>query len=131
MAEQSMGGLICSLRRKQGMTQKELAEKMHVTDKAVSKWERDLSCPDVNSLPALAAILDVSVDELLHSSKAEQRGENQVEKLADLILRAVPLAMGIAVTVLAAMGEIDQTSGFGMLGIGMICMGISALRGTK
>ena len=51
MKQQTLGMMITSLRKEQGMTQLELAEKMGVTDKAVSKWERDLSCPDVNSLP--------------------------------------------------------------------------------
>ena len=49
MKQQTLGMMITSLRKEQGMTQLELAEKMGVTDKAVSKWERDLSCPDVNS----------------------------------------------------------------------------------
>ncbi|EMB68988.1 helix-turn-helix domain-containing protein [Streptococcus mutans] len=47
------------------MTQLELAEKMRVTDKAVSKWERDLSFPDINSIPKLAEIFEVSVDDLM------------------------------------------------------------------
>ncbi|MFR5600217.1 MAG: helix-turn-helix domain-containing protein, partial [Holdemania filiformis] len=61
----TMGMVITSLRKAQGMTQAELAEKMQVTDKAVSKWERDLSCPDIQSLPRLAEILEVSVEELM------------------------------------------------------------------
>lgn len=56
--------MIAELRKEKGMTQLELAEKIGVTDKAVSKWERDLSCPDINSLPDLAEILGVTVDEL-------------------------------------------------------------------
>lgn len=51
------------------MTQNDLAEKMNVTDKAVSKWERNLSCPDVNSIPKLAKILGISVEELLNAQK--------------------------------------------------------------
>ena len=65
MKQQTLGMMITSLRKEQGMTQLELAEKMGVTDKAVSKWERDLSCPDVNSLPKLAEIFGISVDELM------------------------------------------------------------------
>ena len=61
----TMGMLIASLRKAQGMTQAELAERMQVTDKAVSKWERDLSCPDIHSLPKLAEVLQVSAEELL------------------------------------------------------------------
>ena len=49
--KKTLGMLISETRKQKGMTQLELAEKMGVTDKAVSKWERDLSCPDVSSLP--------------------------------------------------------------------------------
>ena len=65
----TIGEMISSLRKEKGMTQNELAEKMNVTDKAVSKWERDLSCPDINTISKLANILDVSVDELLQAKK--------------------------------------------------------------
>lgn len=63
--KKTLGMMITELRKEQGMTQLQLAEKMGVTDKAVSKWERDLSCPDINSLPNLAAIFDISIDELM------------------------------------------------------------------
>ncbi len=63
--KKTLGMMITELRKEQGMTQLQLAEKMGVTDKAVSKWERDLSCPDINSLPNLAAIFDISIDDLM------------------------------------------------------------------
>lgn len=59
--KKTLGTMISSLRKDKGMTQLELAEIMGVTDKAVSKWERDLSCPDINSIPKLAEILEISV----------------------------------------------------------------------
>ncbi len=62
MKKQTLGMMIASLRKENGMTQLELAEKMGVTDKAVSKWERDLSCPDINSIPHLTELLGVSRD---------------------------------------------------------------------
>ena len=65
MKKQTLGTTIASLRKEKGMTQMELAEQLGVTDKAVSKWERDLSCPDVNSLPTLAKVLGISVDDLM------------------------------------------------------------------
>lgn len=65
MRKQTLGMMISSLRKEKGMTQLELAEKMRVTDKAVSKWERDLSFPDINSIPKLAEIFEVSVDDLM------------------------------------------------------------------
>ena len=65
MNNQTLGTMIAALRKEHNMTQLQLAEKMGVTDKAVSKWERDLSCPDVDSLPRLAEIFGITVDEML------------------------------------------------------------------
>ena len=62
MKENTMGTMIAALRKEKGMTQLELAKELGVTDKAVSKWERDLSCPDISSIPKLAQVLGVSVE---------------------------------------------------------------------
>ncbi|MCB5109133.1 helix-turn-helix domain-containing protein [Streptococcus mutans] len=61
------------------MTQLELAEKMRVANKAVSKWERDLSFPDINSIPKLAEIFEVSVDDLMQvkTNTKETIGKNK------------------------------------------------------
>lgn len=121
MKKQTMGGVIAALRKEKGMTQLELAEQMGVTDKAVSKWERDLSCPDVASLPKLAQILGVTVDELMQSPAPEKKEGNP---LVPLIFRGVALAMGVAVVVLSVLKQIDVYSGFSMLGIGLVCLGM-------
>ena len=73
--QKTLGMLISQKRKEKGMTQLELAQKMGVTDKAVSKWERDLSCPDINSLPVLAETLGVSISELKRNlpEKAEPK----------------------------------------------------------
>ena len=126
MDKQSMGQIITKLRKERGMTQKELAERMHVTDKAVSKWERDLSCPDVGSLPQLAQELGVSVEELLNSQPSSPP---RVESVVDTVLKAIPLAMGVAVAALSALKALDVQAGITMLGIGMLCIGLSQLRG--
>ena len=55
-----MGDLISDARKAKNMTQRELAESLNITDKAVSKWERGASCPDINTIPKLADILGVS-----------------------------------------------------------------------
>lgn len=65
------GRFIAGLRRERGMTQAELAEKLHVTDKAVSKWERGAGLPDIATLEPLAAELGVTVSELLQGEAAE------------------------------------------------------------
>lgn len=65
MDRRKTGALIASRRRACGMTQQALAGRVHVTAKAVSKWERGLSFPGVDVLPGLAAALGLSVEELL------------------------------------------------------------------
>ena len=122
----SIGEMISSLRKEKGMTQNELAEKMNVTDKAVSKWERDLSCPDINTISKLANILDVSVDELLQAKKKEN-SNTKLKDLINLIFKAISLAMGIAVVVLNILDKIDTKSSIIMLGIGIACIGIYLL----
>ena len=122
----SIGEAIASLRKKKGMTQNELAEKMNVTDKAVSKWERDLSCPDINTISKLADILDVSVEELLKAKKKDN-SNTKMKDLINLIFRAVALAMGIAVVILNVLNQIDVKSSIIMLGIGIVCIAIYLL----
>lgn len=122
----SIGETIASLRKKKGMTQNELAEKMNVTDKAVSKWERDLSCPDINTISKLADILDVSVEELLKAKKKDN-SNTKMKDLINLIFRAVALAMGIAVVILNVLNQIDVKSSIIMLGIGIVCIAIYLL----
>ena len=131
MQQQTLGAMIASLRKERQMTQLELAEQLGVTDKAVSKWERNLSCPDIAAIPKLADILGVSVEELLRAQTAEQPAEKPGEaaRTARLILRAVPVAMGAAVTVLAWLGQIDVRSGLSLLGIGLFCVGLELLNG--
>ena len=80
MKKQTLGTRIAELRKEHAMTQLNLAEKMGVTDKAVSKWERDLSCPDVSSLPRLAEILEVSIDELMQT-KPKNSSDDKKEKI--------------------------------------------------
>lgn len=122
----SIGETISSLRKKKELTQNELAEKMNVTDKAVSKWERDLSCPDVNTISRLAEVLDVSVEELLNA-KEQRKSNNKMKDLVNLIFKAVAIAMGIAVVVLNVLEKVDIKSSLVMLGIGLTSIGIYLL----
>ena len=129
MKDQTLGTMISSLRKQKGMTQAELAQKMNITDKAVSKWERDLSCPDVNSIPKLAEVLGVSVEELMQVKGANKRGEQEkAGKIVELVLKAVALAMGIAVIVTSILKTVDVYSGFTMLGIGLTCLALFQLK---
>ena len=133
-----MGMLIASLRKAQGMTQAELAERMQVTDKAVAKWERDLSCPDIHSLPKLAEVLQVSAEELLQgevlSAAAAGKSVSWLEKInsiVDLVLKAIVVAMGIALIVCSILKTLEPASGFQLTGLGLACAGILFLRQEK
>ena len=68
----SIGKTIATLRKEKGWTQVELAEKLQVSDKAVSKWEKDDSSPSVEFFPALAELFGVSIDYLMTGKTAEK-----------------------------------------------------------
>lgn len=128
MATKTMGEIISTLRKERGMTQKEVADLLGVTDKAVSKWERDVAFPDTATIPKLAEIFEVSVEELMNV-KASRVSENKgIDRGVDIILNAVPLAMGVAVVVTSFLGELDTQSGISMLGIGLACVGVYLLK---
>ena len=65
MDSRSIGALIRAVRREKGMTQRELGEVLHVSDRAVSKWERDRGCPDISLLPSLSNVLGVDLERML------------------------------------------------------------------
>lgn len=72
MDQNKTGQLIRALRTELGMTQRQLADALGVTDRAVSKWERGLGCPDVSLLPGLSRALGVPVEGLLSGGLEEQ-----------------------------------------------------------
>lgn len=69
--EHTIGKTIAELRKKQGWTQAQLAERLHVTDKAVSKWESEAGTPEISILPVLANIFGVSLDYLMTGKQPE------------------------------------------------------------
>lgn len=128
MRKKTLGMMIASLRKENGMTQLELAEKMGVTDKAVSKWERDLSCPDVHSIPKLAEVFGIRVDELMQiKAESQDEAKKDITPMVHMILKAIALAMGVGVVVLSILKQLDVHSGMGMLGIGLACLAIISL----
>ncbi len=76
------GKLIAELRKEKGLTQKQLAERLHVTDKAVSKWERGLNFPDLMLLDSLSAELGAPVVQLLDIE--DKSTEEVARSMADL-----------------------------------------------
>lgn len=128
--QQTLGKRIYAYRKEQGMTQLELAEKMGVTDKAVSKWERDLSAPDINSIPKLAELLDISVEALMQGTADADKHEPETthKDLVDTALKGIGMAMGIAVAVLSILGKVETNSALAMLGIGLACISLAQLK---
>lgn len=76
-----IGAFIQQLRKEKNMTQKELADQLNITDKAVSKWERGLSCPDISLLIPLAKLLDISTSELLNGEKKSEPLTEETENI--------------------------------------------------
>lgn len=70
MEKKTMGSFLAALRRASGMTQKELAERLNVSDKSVSRWERDDGAPDLALIPVIAEVFSVTCDELLRGERA-------------------------------------------------------------
>ena len=116
MERKTMGAFIAALRKASGMTQKELAEKLNVSDKSVSRWERDDGAPDLSVIPVIAEIFGVTCDELLRGERRTEaqpaettvKGEKQKMRLLAVSLAQYRnrtfIAMGIStVGLIAAM----------------------------
>ena len=79
-----IGRFIAVCRKKKKITQEQLAEKLYITDKAVSKWERGLSLPDADKMLDLCNILDINVNELLNGEKIDM--QNYEKKMEELLV---------------------------------------------
>lgn len=73
MAKHSIGKMIAALRKEQGWTQVDLAEKLNISDKTISKWESEAGYPEFTMLPQLANMFDVSLDYLMTGKKQNLR----------------------------------------------------------
>ena len=82
MDNEKFGNFIKSLRKEKKLTQKELGEKLNITDKAISKWERGLSFPDITMLNSLASFFEIDVSELLNGEKGIKK-EVDIEKVIE------------------------------------------------
>lgn len=91
MPTKSMGQFMAALRKANGLTQQDVADRLNVSNKAVSRWERDETAPDISLLPAIAEIFGVSCDELIRGERnmddqprtegAKTRTEKQIKSL--------------------------------------------------
>ena len=121
MEKQTLGQKIAELRKAKNMTQLELANKLNITDKAVSKWERDISCPDINTFPKLAEVFEISVDELLQANSLKDE-TNKKEDIVDLVLKAVPLGLGIGVALLTTFNQLQWNEAVSLLAIAVVAL---------
>ncbi len=128
MEKQTLGQKIAELRKAKNMTQLELATKLNITDKAVSKWERDISCPDINTFPKLAEILEVSVDELLQANANAKAEHGEKNDTFDMVLKAIPLALSIGVTVLTTIDQIYWEDAVSLLGLAVLAIAVRNFR---
>lgn len=93
--KKTFGSFLAEQRKAKGFTQRELAEKLFISDKAVRKWERGLSMPDISLLVPLAEILDVSVTELLEGKRMDQASEIKTEEVENIVKKALALSEDI------------------------------------
>ena len=102
MTEETLGRRIAAHRKKLGLIQDALADRLGVTAQAVSKWENDQSCPDISMLPKLAAIFDTSIDALLGVEKKQELPEEPkpVEKASAPVYTQRRLGISIALWLL-------------------------------
>lgn len=116
-SKKTFGAYILKRRKELGMTQKEFAEKLYVTESAVSKWERGLSYPDITLLRAICGVLDISEHELLTGSedtkkRASERMAAKYQRLtrnyriSQYVLYGLIL-LGCAIGNLASAGRLD------------------------
>lgn len=92
MDKERTGQLITELRKEKGLTQKQLADALNVTDKAVSKWERGLSFPDISMLEPIAETLDISIMEILAGEKKSEDETITREEAQQIIKESVELS---------------------------------------
>ena len=124
--EKSLGKVIAELRKENNMTQMDLAEKMCVTDKAVSKWERDISCPDIKTINKLAEIFNVDINMLLNT-KVDTKSI-KTHSIINQILSSVAVAMGVACILLLLINKVDIKDAILMLAIGLTSIGMYILK---
>lgn len=90
--KEKFGSFVAQLRKEKGLMQKDLAEKLYVSDKAVSKWERGLSIPDVALLVPLAEILGVTVTELLECRRLPEDEPLDSRQTEEILKRVIVLS---------------------------------------
>lgn len=92
-----IGKFISDMRKKNGMTQSDLASKLNVTNQAVSKWENGRGIPDVEMLKSLSEVFNINIDELLDGKVREQKRSNKFVLFGILFLIFIVIGIGLIV----------------------------------
>ncbi len=135
MDAKKLGQFIAQVRKELNMTQMNLAKKLQVTDKAVSKWERGLGLPDINTIEPLAEALSVSIIEIMRSERIpdEQISEsNAAEAISDAFdlvkhqrrqerKQMILIALGVLSAILMLFAS-DNLGWMGMIGVVVPCL---------
>ena len=114
MDQLKIGKFIAECRKQKGLTQMQLSEKLGITDKAVSKWERGISMPDASIMLEVCGILGISVNELLSGEKINM--ENNDQKNEQLLLDMAKELERKNKTIWNAMWVIMTVSLIGLIG---------------
>ena len=114
MDQLKTGKFIAECRKQKGLTQMQLSEKLGITDKAISKWERGISMPDASIMLEVCGILGISVNELLSGEKINM--ENNVQKNEQLLLDMAKELERKNKTIWNAMWVIMTVSLIGLIG---------------
>ena len=125
--KERFGEFVAGLRKEKGLTQKELSERLFVSDKAVSKWESGRSLPDVSLLVPLSENLGVTVTELLECRRIENADRMEPKEVEELVKKTIGLSdagkrrapkkgevLTYILCVLAAAGEVAALLAFGV-----------------
>ena len=138
MDPEKFGAFVALCRKEKNMTQLELAQKLKVTDKAVSRWERGKGFPDISLLVPLAEALDITVLELMNSERREKRMEDfSEENIKDMVIHVAAiekknqrddrLITWIPVPVALITAFLTRFTGHGSLLAGLLLGGLTAL----
>lgn len=77
-----IGKLIYSLRKDKGLTQRELADKLHLSDRTISKWERGIGIPDISLLKDISKIFNIDIENILNGEKEENNKGGNMRKIS-------------------------------------------------